>query len=254
MESYCLEKQRDFPHNCQHAKFSGLFKIYPARMKNLLLLITLILMSSYMYSQQNDCIVVAKQIAGSYTGGCKDGLAHGKGIASGIDSYEGQFREGLPHGKGTYKWSNGDYYEGMWEKGKMEGRGKMEYKDSTLNGFWSAGEYKGKELIPPYRITHSRNVLRSSITKKTGSSNEIRIKIIQSGTNNNFIENYSASYSTGSVYNSGEPGGYGVQDVIFPFEAQLKYSAWNKMHTVLSEVVFDFIINEPGSWEVIINN
>jgi len=207
-----------------------------------------------MYSQQSDCIVVIKAIAGSYSGGCKDGLAHGKGIARGIDSYEGQFREGIPHGKGTYKWSNGDYYEGLWEKGKMEGRGKMVYKDSTLTGYWSAGEYKGKELVPPYRITHSRNVTRSSITKKAGSLNEVRIKIIQSGTNNSFIENYSASYSTGSVFNTGDPGGYGVQDVMFPFEAQLKYSAWNKTHTVLSEVIFDFIINEPGTWQVILNN
>jgi hypothetical protein len=223
-------------------------------MKNLLLLITLILLSSYMYSQQSDCIVVTKQIAGSYSGRCKDGLAHGRGTARGIDSYEGQFREGIPHGKGTYKWSNGDYYEGLWEKGKMEGRGKMVYKDSTLTGFWRAGEYKGKELIPPYKIIRSRNVPRAYITKKPGSINEVRLKIIRSGTNNSFIENFSASYSTGFVYNTGDPGGYGIQDIIFPFEAQLKYSAWNKIHTVMIEVIFDFIINEPGSWEVIINH
>lgn len=254
MKSKSLDNNRDLQHLNHHERANRHFKIKTVWMKNVFLLITFFISGTYVFSQQDECIVAVKAIAGSYTGGCKNGLASGKGIARGIDSYEGQFREGIPHGKGTYTWSNGDYYEGQWEKGKMEGRGKMVYKDSTITGFWSGGEYNGKELIPPYSIIRSRNVTRSSITKKPGTLNQVRIKIIQGGTNNSFIENYSGSYSTGSVYNTGDPGGYGIQDIIFPFEAQLKYSAWNKTHTVLSEVIFDFKINEPGSWEVIINN
>jgi len=137
------------------------------------------------FSQQGECIVAVKAIAGSYTGGCKNGLAQGHGIAKGVDSYEGQFREGVPHGTGTYKWSNSDYYEGQWKKGKMEGKGKMAYKDSTITGFWNAGEYKGKELLLPYSIMRRRNAPRSSITKTIGTLNEVRTKILQSGSNNN---------------------------------------------------------------------
>jgi hypothetical protein len=224
-----------------------------ALMRNGIFLIIL-LYSNYAYSQQSECIVMVKEISGSYSGGCKDGLADGKGIASGKDSYEGQFKNGLPHGKGTYKWSNGDYYEGQWQDGRKEGKGKMVYSDSTLTGYWSAGEYKGKVFVPPYSITRSRNVARSSITKKPGTSNDIQIKILQSGTNNSFIENYSMSCSSGATYATGDPGGYGIQDVFIPFEAQIKYIAWNKLRTVQYEVIFDFKINEPGSWLVIINN
>lgn len=53
---------------------------------------------------QTNCKVLDSDISGSYVGGCKDGLADGKGEARGRDSYVGEFKAGLPHGQGTYVW------------------------------------------------------------------------------------------------------------------------------------------------------
>lgn len=85
---------------------------------------------------QSNCKVLDSDIAGSYTGGCKDGLAHGKGTAKGKDSYEGEFIAGWPHGKGTYKWSGGNNYTGDWQQGQHHGTGTKK---------WAAGGvYTGK--------------------------------------------------------------------------------------------------------------
>ena len=45
----------------------------------------------HVYAQQTDCKVTMPKLSGTYTGGCKKGLAQGKGIAQGVDRYEGQF-------------------------------------------------------------------------------------------------------------------------------------------------------------------
>ena len=65
---------------------------------------------------QTNCKVLDSDIAGSYAGACKDGLAHGKGTAKGKDAYEGDFIAGWPHGKGTYKWASGNSYTGDWQQ------------------------------------------------------------------------------------------------------------------------------------------
>jgi len=49
------------------------------------LILILILISGYGISAQNvDCRVINPDISGTYNGGCKSGLAHGKGIAQGL--------------------------------------------------------------------------------------------------------------------------------------------------------------------------
>ena len=49
-----------------------------------------------------NCVVKDADIAGSYSGDCKNGLANGQGKASGRDVYEGGFRDGMKEGKGIY--------------------------------------------------------------------------------------------------------------------------------------------------------
>jgi hypothetical protein len=90
-------------------------------MKNKLLLIAVFIFGSYVYGQQSDCQVKVARLSGTYTGGCKNGLAHGKGIAQGTDRYEGQFSKGIPDGKGTYTWANGTTYDGQWKNGMRDG-------------------------------------------------------------------------------------------------------------------------------------
>ena len=76
-------------------------------MKTGLLLIIVLLSGSLIYAQQGNCRVLLPAISGEYSGGCKNGRAHGKGKARGTDTYEGRFIKGLPSGNATYTWGDG---------------------------------------------------------------------------------------------------------------------------------------------------
>jgi hypothetical protein len=79
-------------------------------MLNKLFFVLILTIGGNIYGQTGDCRVAKASISGSYTGDCKNGLAHGKGIAQGIDRYEGEFTKGLPSGTGIYRWADGVYY------------------------------------------------------------------------------------------------------------------------------------------------
>jgi len=118
-------------------------------MKNLIKSALLFLFSVIgvgLFSQEN-CQVLKPEIAGNYTGKCKNGLAQGKGKAIGKDTYEGTFSKGLPEGKGTYAWSTGEVYTGEWKEGYQEGEGKYSFKkdgnDTIIAGIWIKDVYTG---------------------------------------------------------------------------------------------------------------
>ena len=216
----------------------------------------LILFSGSIIYAQNDCKVLKPELSGSYTGGCKKGLAHGKGSAVGIDSYQGRFSKGLPNGSGTYRWADGAVYKGNWSKGNRNGKGSMTYPadglDSIVTGIWKDDTYVGKELIPPYRITMSRGVIRSSIRKMNEMGSGFRVKIFLAGNFNSDIGNFSMVCDSGEEYMSGRF--IAIQNAIVPYSVSIKYRTWNSLHSAQSEVVFEFTINEPGSFEVSITN
>ena len=93
-----------------------------ANLKALTLIFIFCLSLMHGFSQQ-ECKVLKKEIAATYDGECKNGLAHGQGKAEGTDIYEGGFKKGLPCGLGTYTWANGDVYAGDWRKGLRNGWG-----------------------------------------------------------------------------------------------------------------------------------
>jgi len=221
-------------------------------MVNRLFIMLVLIFGNYVYAQQLDCKVTKAGISGSYSGGCKNGLAHGKGIAQGIDRYEGQFIKGMPDGKGTYKWADGNYYEGQWKNGMREGMGKMVYRDSLVNGYWKNDKYLGVKLIPPYSITQSMSVSRSNITKSISSLDGVKIRILQGGSDNKSISDFSIIYSSGNEYNTGNI--YGIQNTLFPLDIKVRYRSWNQLHTAQYDVIFEFTINDPGTWDVVINN
>lgn len=221
-------------------------------MINRLFFVLILIIGSNIYAQSGDCKVSKASITGSYTGGCKNGLAHGKGIAQGIDRYEGQFVKGLPNGTGIYRWANGVYYEGEWKKGMMEGEGKMVYPDSVVTGVWNEDKYMGKKEIVPYKIITSMSVSRSTITKTKDRNYRVKIQIKQGGMDNISIENFTMVYDSGSEYRSGNY--YGIDNVRFPLSVKVKYRSWNQLMTSQYNVIFEFIINEPGGWDVVIIN
>lgn len=205
--------------------------------------------------QVNDCKVLMTQISGTYAGDCKNGLAHGKGIATGTDRYEGSFSKGLPNGNGIYEYDGGPVYKGEWSKGIKQGKGEMIYHtvrgDSVVKGFWRADNYIGTENIPPYDIIRKDNLLSVNINKE-GTDNVIVIRYMMKGQINSKVQGLSMVYSSGSTFKTGTYEG--LQDVRFPLELKITYRTNNPISRSSFDVVFECTINEPGKWEITLNN
>ncbi len=226
------------------------------RRRTLAFLLILLLCSGASLMSQEKCTVLVKELEGSYTGDCKKGLAHGMGLAQGTDFYEGKFSKGLPHGSGKYTWSDGRVYEGEWRKGLRDGEGTMTYpaegQDSVNAGLWEEDVYMGKIPVPAYKITRSTGVARSSITKRSDTGSGFRLSLLLAGQNNKSIEGFSMACGSGTQFQSGST--YGIQDAVVPYSVTVRYRTWNSMHSTQHDVVFEFLINEPGTFEVSISN
>jgi len=217
-----------------------------------LIFISVLISCTCAHAQQNNCKVVMASISESYSGKCKKGFAQGKGIAQGIDHYEGQFNKGLPDGMGIYTWLDGTYYDGQMKKEMKEGKGKMVYEDSVVAGYWKNDRFVGDQLIPSYHVTYTMSVTRYTMTKTSQTSNGIRLRILMGGTENTTIEDFSLAYDSGEEYRTGPI--IGIQNVRFPVDVKVKYRSWNKLHTSQYNVIFEFTITEPGTWDVMISN
>ena len=222
-------------------------------MKKIIPALALIMATSLTLPAQNtDCKVYKPELVGSYQGGCKNGLAQGKGVARGTDSYEGEFSKGLPDGKGTYRWAEGIYYQGEFRNGLREGKGSMVYPDSVITGYWKKDRYVGRKKPQEYSIVTSLSVSRYSITKSVAKIPAVKIRIMQGGVDNISIEDFSMVYDSGGEYRSGNY--YGIENVSFPLSVKIKYRSWNQLMTSQYNVIFEFVIYEPGSWDVMIYN
>ncbi len=93
-------------------------------MKALRACVALLMLFPLMASGQTECRVLDPELAGTYQGGCKDGLAEGYGEARGAAEYRGGFGAGRKHGKGVKVWPAGDRYEGEFVEDRKEGMGK----------------------------------------------------------------------------------------------------------------------------------
>ena len=215
---------------------------------------------SFSEAQKLDCKVLKEEINKEYTGKCKNGLAHGKGVAKGKNLYEGNFKKGLPHGKGTLKYSLDEYYIGGWKKGLEHGKGKLYYKingaDSVKVGYWEEGKYIGKKLIPPYKVKMKVGVDRYSFNwldeGNGATTNRVIIKFMLSGSDNTGITNIRLQNDSGNRISYRNTVGF--ENISFPFVCRLNYNTPNKLRTMVHTVTFDFVINKPGNWELILNN
>ena len=90
---------------------------------------------------QPRCLVVDKELQGSYEGGCVDGKAEGQGTAKGIAAYTGEFHLGKKHGKGVKTWARGDRYEGAFADDYMEGWGVYTWGAKSL---FAGDRYEGQ--------------------------------------------------------------------------------------------------------------
>jgi len=221
--------------------------------KKALFLVIMILSWVSLSAQESDCKVLLPRLSGSYKGECRKGLAHGVGVAQGTDRYEGEFRKGVPNGRGAYRWSDGTFYEGYYKQGLREGSGKMTYRaDSVITGFWKADRYVGKHHVKKYEVLKSRFIARSSFIKTSNSPNQIKVKLTMGGAPNNSVQDFSMTYSSGDEFNPGNA--YGIQNITYPVTVRLTYRTWNAFRTVMTDCTFEFRINEPGSWDVNVQN
>lgn len=170
--------------------------------------------------------------------------------------YEGKCKKGLAHGLGIYKFSdNIKIYEGQFKKGKFNGLGviysiESGKKEVLKEGIWKNNIYKGEKKIASYIVKRNYNVDRYTLRRK-GDQNKVWLNFIQNGTRNN-VSNLNISVSNGVEM----PGGYvtGYNIIEFPFTCSIIYTTMNKLQTASGEATFEFIINEPGEWDVILYN
>jgi hypothetical protein len=102
----------------------------------------ILLLSFPLVTVAADCKVADPELQGYYEGGCKNGLAHGDGVARGSAEYTGEFRKGMKHGRGVKSWPWGDRYEGGFLDDRRNGKGMYVWgAGSPWAGERFAGEY-----------------------------------------------------------------------------------------------------------------
>jgi len=212
--------------------------------------------SSYCQNQETECKVLLESISTSYQGKCKKGLAHGIGIAKGMDTYEGKFKNGYPHGQGVYTWRNGDVYEGNWSEGKRDGKGKMMYKsisnDSIIYAYWKDDVLSKEIELPAYHINYkSSNISRVIFEQESSKRNDVEIFIMRSG---RVIRSFNYIDFTGTSGSFNQSANYiGFENVMFPFEGSLRFKSSNQLNTAVYDYILRFKITKKGSWNIKIN-
>ncbi len=226
-----------------------------------MLAVAIILTTTHILQAQNEpdttqkCRVLIDNISVLYKGGCKDGLAHGNGIAVGVDKYDGKFKKGLPHGFGTYTKPTGERFDGYFKEGKKHGKGKYSFRfngrDSTFNGYWK-NDSLIKIIIPPnYKVDKNINVTRYSV-QKMSNENRVMFSFLQNGVQNTTISNFHLNSSKGTPVTIGSKQGF--ENIEFPVTCRVTYITFNSLRTTTLRVEFEVTINQPGDWVVTLHN
>ena len=92
--------------------------------------------------EQPPCKIIDPDLSqGTYSGGCKDGLAEGYGKVDGASSYSGDFHAGKKHGKGVKVMPNGDRNDGDFSDDYRHGKGVYVWGSNTQ---WAGDRYEGE--------------------------------------------------------------------------------------------------------------
>ena len=231
------------------------------RTLNFLYLLIFVLYAPALIAQ--DCQVLDPNIAGVYTGNCKNGKASGLGKSIGKYTYEGEFKFGLPDGKGQITDSLGFImYIGNFRKGKRDGEGVAKYHnseglDSVLNGFFRNDKYVGLYENPFKLINKTFMISTVSITYENptppNSTIELSMESVSGGAFNVHGEIPKptlgeAIFQKGSylqmmpVTNQQKRNTYIFQNLMFPAHVIFKISN--------EELVIEF--NEPKNYKVFV--
>lgn len=226
-------------------------------LKQIQLLVFLLLFCiPYLYSQQEStsCKVLLKEISGTYKGDCKDGLADGKGTATGEDSFTGIFLNGLPEGKGVYKYKNGNMFSGYWKNGLKNGKGEfkniIDGKASFIKGYWKDGEYAGTtQPDDDYRITNLSGIENYTIKKVESKENVIEISF-EKVMKKYIPKDLEVTISSG--YKIDQSLKILVLNYNLPVNCNLHFTI--KTGLDFKQCNLGFTITDPGRYEVFISN
>ena len=193
------------------------------------------------------CKVLMPQIAGSYQGQCKKGLAEGPGKAQGVDIYEGNFKKGYPDGQGKYTYENGNVFDGEWQKGQRNGFGILTYAqpspDTILKGYWIKDEYIGTEKSPFKVNQKGINVMNLNVSRVGTDKDQIVVEYFKNGKPLSIysftVTEIMGGYSTISKTDFSKT----LLNVRFPFRADMTGGQYT----------FDLTISQRGSWKVTVN-
>ncbi|NOQ27176.1 MAG: hypothetical protein GQ564_17585 [Bacteroidales bacterium] len=223
--------------------------------KALAIILVLLLFRDVSISQNSigTCKVLLESISKEYTGKCKDGLAHGKGIASGIDVYEGKFKKGLPHGKGNYTWKDGSYYRGNWRNGVKSGTGSFYSVDSheITKGIWKDDAFFKEIVDPPYEV-----ILKTGVTgvnfheDNTKTLYQIQFFFLTLGTQSKSAAGLQIHSTSGQTEVSRDFSG--MKNALFPFEGTVQFFATSKLGGTVVRYEVKFKITEANSWKIMI--
>lgn len=100
-------------------------------------------LSAEFATQPIDCKVNDVDINEDYRGECLNGLAHGKGSATGRDYYVGEFNGGNKHGYGIYTWDSGGRYVGNYLNDQQSGKGSYIDQSKRTDGVFQNGKLNG---------------------------------------------------------------------------------------------------------------
>ena len=135
---------------------------------------------------------------------------------------------------------------------KFQNESKAAVLNGPSSGSGSINTSAHNKYKPPYRIINSRYVSRSTIKQSAGHDNGIRIRIMQNGMDNTDIEDFSLAHDSGVEYRMGNV--VGIDNSSLPLYVKVTYRSWNTFHAVQFDVIYEFIIYYPGTWDVTICN
>jgi hypothetical protein len=224
-------------------------------LKILLIIAVVIIFQDISSAQDNSesCKVLLESISEDYTGNCKNGLAHGNGVASGIDVYEGKFKKGLPHGTGKYTWADGSYYKGSWKNGLKSGNGLLYSSDTEkiINGFWKDDTFFKEIVEPPYVVTLKTGVTGVNFYEDdTKTPHQIEIVFQKDGRQSRSVPELNISSTSGQSFVGS--GFSGFKNVLFPFEGTIEFKDLSRMGTTTIRYEVRFKVTKANSWKVVI--
>jgi len=128
---------------------------------------------------------------------------------------------------------------------------KIDGHDTIVSGFWENDVFIGKKFKKP-EIKNAYNIDSYDIRKGGSFEKRVLIDFQQNGMRNSEVSNISLISNNGNQTQSGQLIGF--EAITFPITIVVRYSTYNKFHTVQFNAYIEFTIFEEGDWIVRLTN